>query len=219
MRISKFDENHPLAVEARNRVPTILDSIEPAALIDLVKRTPSCRGVLTGTIAELQFLKFARSIPKFSGFYKPDDHNRAENKIDLRVIYKGHPVTFQLKSIQTNSVRWNRETENLEAGVQNDGSDSRDILLPNGHTVHTTNYKFGDYDILAVPLFPFTGKWNFAYLLNADCTVSTARKYNPVDRKHLISTMEKITFPLSGKWTDDIFKAIDKLFARRKLTP
>ena len=216
--MSKYDKNHPLAIMSRDRVPLILDTISSDDLINLVKRTPSCRGVLAGTIAELKFLEYVKRNKAFSDFYKPDDHNRAENKIDLRVSYKGHFITFQLKSIQTNSIKWDVSANRLVCDVRNDGSDKRPVTLPNGETIETTNYKFGDYDILVVPLFPFTGEWDFAFLLNSDCTPTSSPRYSTSISKYLIKTIERLTFPISEKWTCNIMDAINRLFESKGIT-
>lgn len=61
-----------------------------------------------------------------------------------------------------------------------------------------------EYDILAVPLYPFVGKWTFAYKRNKDCRRTTSPKYQPDDRKYLLSTTEIITFPLDDDWSDDL---------------
>ena len=202
---------HPDVERAKSRVLQIIDTIKPKELVKIVKSTPSLRGMIAGNIAELKFEQHLRSLGAFRNFYKPDDHNRLENKVDLRFTYRRKSVTVQLKSIQTNSIKWNADLQHLQCDVQNDGSDRRDVRLPNGHVVNTTNYRFGDYAILAVPLFPFTGKWDFAYLLNRDCTATTSTKYSEEDRKYLIRTVEKLSYPLSDRWTDDIFEAIRRL--------
>lgn len=202
---------HHAAVAAKRRVLEIIDSITPDELVQIVKATPSLRGMIAGNIAELKFLQHLRTFKVFSDFYKPDDHNRAENKIDLCFKYNGRRVTVQLKSIQTNSIKWDANDNCLKCNVQNDGSDKRDIRLPNGNVVSTTNYKFGDYDILAVPLFPFTGKWDFVYLPNSKCTPTTSKKYSEADRRYLIRTVEHLTYPLSGQWSMDIIDTISRL--------
>lgn len=202
---------HEAAVAAKSRVLQIIDTVTPAELVQIVKATPSLRGMIAGNIAELKFLQHMHTFKGFSDFYKPDDHNRLENKIDLRFKYKNRFVTIQLKSIQTNTIKWDAKNNCLKCKVQNDGSDKRDVQLPNGRVVSTTNYKFGDYDILAVPLFPFTGEWNFAYLLNRECTPTTSTKYSAKNRQYLIRTTECLTYPLSGRWSMDIKETIDRL--------
>ena len=203
--------DHPTAISARSRVETIIDAIPPTDLVMAIKRAPSLRGMILGYIAEEMFARHVLSNSVFTDIRKHDDHDRELNKADRDFLYNGKRISVQLKSLQTNSICWRNDLGKLAAVAQNDGSDKRDVLLPNGDTVSTTNYKIGDYDILAVPLFPFTGNWEFAYLLNRDCRLTTSSKYNVEQRKYLLSTTEELTYPLSGKWEADLIAAINKL--------
>lgn len=208
----KFDKNDPEAIVARERVVSMIDAVPPVDLVASIKRAPSLRGMILGYIAEEMFEKH---LPAHyaeiasSHIIKHDDHDRAINKSDRTVQYKGKQYRIQLKSMQTNSISRNRENGLLQADVQNDASDARTITLPNGSTVLTTCYARGDYDILAVPLFPFSGKWNFAYKLNRDCRSTTSNKYADIDKPFLLSTTEKIYWPLTDDWDQDIIKIIN----------
>lgn len=198
-------KDHPLAVDARGRVPLIIDSISPNDLVAAIKRAPSLRGMILGYIAEEMFEKHVLDpIEHVNDVRKFDDHDRSQNKADRDFVYRDRRYTVQLKSIQTNSIHWSDQQVCLVADVQNDGSDKRDVRLPNGNVVATTNYRVGDYDILAVPLFPFTGTWEFAYKLNRDCRRTESAKYSDEDRPFLLSTIEKIQFPLGSEWTTDL---------------
>jgi len=125
-------------------------------------------------------------------------------KTRVEMVVAGRCYSIQLKSIQTNSLHVDAETGLLTATVQNDASDNRNITLDNGVAVTTTCYKRGEYDILAVPLFPFTGGWQFAYMRNQDCRPTESSKYPESIREHLLSTTEIITYPLRGNWTEDL---------------
>lgn len=206
----KKNKDHELAVAARARVPLIIDSIAPEALVSAIKRAPSLRGMILGYIAEEMFeTHILDPIEHINGVRKFDDHDRSQNKADRDFVYNGRRYTVQLKSIQTNSIHWSDLQQALIADVQNDGSDKRDVRLPNGNTVQTTNYRIGDYDILAVPLFPFTGKWDFAYKLNRNCRRTESSKYSDEDRQYLLSTIERIQFPLGPDWTSDLLSICD----------
>ena len=205
----KYDENDPEAIKARNRVMKIIDSVNPNDLVSSIKRAPSLRGMILGYIAEEMFEKYLKTIPEISNVTKHDDHDRKSNKSDRTFDFNGRRYSIQLKSIQTNSIKMDLSTERLIASVQNDGSDARTIKLPNGNSVQTTCYKIGEYDILAVPLFPFTEKWNFAYKYNRDCRITTSKKYKDEDRKYLLSSSEPITWPLDESWTDPLLPLLD----------
>lgn len=209
---SKIDRNDADAVEARERVISIIDAVPPEDLVASIKRAPSLRGMILGYIAEEMFEKH---IPAFyegilpDHIQKHDDHDRKFNKSDRTITHKWRLYRIQLKSIQTNSICRNLTTGLLQADVQNDASDARTVSLGNGSTYVTTCYARGDYDILAVPLFPFTGEWNYAYKRNVDCRSTTSKKYAEADRPYLLSTLERITWPLSDDWHVGIAELLD----------
>jgi hypothetical protein len=202
----------PEAVAARSRVLTMIDAIPPEDLVSSIKRAPSLRGMILGYIAEEMFEKhLPQRYPVILADHiqKHDDHNRELNKSDRTISYKGKPYGIQLKSIQTNSICRNLQTGLLQADVQNDASDARSIKLPNGSIVITTCYACGEYDILAVPLFPFTGTWDYAYKHNRDCRVCNSKKYSPEDAQYLLATIEKITWPLTDAWNINLLDLLD----------
>jgi hypothetical protein len=205
------NKEHVLATQARLRVETIIDAIPPEDLVLAIKRAPSLRGMILGYIAEEMFARHVLEDNAFSDVRRHDDHDRNNNKADRDFVFEGKRVGVQLKSIQTNSICWREDFNCLYGQVQNDGSDKRDVKLPNGEVVSTTNYKVGDYDILAVPLFPFTGTWDYGYLLNRDCRKTTSNRYTEIQQSYLLSTMEEIYFPIKTPWFSDIKIAIRAL--------
>jgi hypothetical protein len=211
-RRSKYNKHDPEAISARERVITIIDSVSPEDLVMSIKRAPSLRGMILGYIAEEMFEKY---VPKKYGFINSkdikahDDHDRRFNKSDRTIHVNDRLYRVQLKSIQTNTIKRNLETGLLQADVQNDASDSRSIKLPTGNSVITTCYARGDYDILAVPLFPFLGEWAYAYKRNIDCRSTTSKKYTEEDSNYLLSTTEIITWPLTDEWHIDLSDLLD----------
>lgn len=212
MSRKKYDWDHEGAIAARERVSTIIDAIDADDLVVAIKNAPSLRGMILGYIAEIMF---ERHLPAHydvileEHIESHDDHDRKANKSDRTLSYNGKPVGIQLKSIQTNSIAYDPSVHKLRATVQNDGSDKRDVLLPDGSSVTTTCYRVGDYDILAVPLFPFTGKWEFAYKTNDSCRRSTSKKYTSVQQAELLATTEIITWPLDNDWTTNLMDIIE----------
>ena len=159
---------------------------------------------MLGYVAEEMFLKFLRTNSAVSDLRQHDDHDRSMNKADVDFLISEKRVSVQLKSIQTNSICYRSDLSLLHANVQNDGSDKREVELEGGEVILTTNYRVGDYDVLAVPLFPFTGEWDFAYKLNRECRRTTSKKYTANQQRQLLSTTEEITFPLTDHWSTDL---------------
>ena len=124
-----------------------------------MENNPSLRGVVIGYLAELKLRQFFENDRHISKLFKYDDHDR-KKKSDLVVVYNGKEYSFESKSLQTNTVK-NSPVPGIEkiAKFQCDASDCRDIELPDGDKLKTTLLKYGEFDILAVNMFAFHGKW------------------------------------------------------------
>ncbi|MBS2021742.1 MAG: hypothetical protein JST92_04990 [Deltaproteobacteria bacterium] len=200
-----IDKAHPAVAVARERVMSIVDLVPPVELVRAIKLAPSLRGMILGYLAEVFFEKSIASLEGVGNIMKHDDHDRTKNKSDRSFDCSGRRYTVQVKSIQTNSLGYNTQTGSIEADVQNDASDKRAVKIPGSKkSVTTTCYLRDEYDILAVPLFPFTGEWNFAYLRNKDCRSTTSEKYPKDVRPWLLATTERLAYPLEGAWTTDL---------------
>lgn len=205
------DFDHPEAQAARDRVIKQFDEISAEELKQLVVTKPSLRGMVLGNISELLFdHHVAKAHPELLDIRQHDDHDRAFNKSDRSIHHERRIYRIQVKSIQTGSICWRTDKSVLQASIQNDGSDRRDVKLPSGKTINTTCYRRGDYDVLAVPLYPFTGTIAFAYKLNRDCRSSTFSGYADDDRAQLLATTETITWPLNpAEWRADLASMLD----------
>ena len=93
------------------QLETVLDNIRDPhkwvsaeTILRVIQDNPSLRGFVYGYVSEMEFerhyLKARKSVESFS---KDDDHKKS--KSDRTVVFKGGPITIQVKSIQTNSVR------------------------------------------------------------------------------------------------------------------
>lgn len=212
MGTKKYDYDHEDAIAARKRVSTIIDAVAPDDLVTAIKAAPSLRGMILGYVAELMFekhLPLCYDVILEEHIESHDDHDRKANKSDRTLSYKESLIGIQLKSIQTNTLGFELESKKLRALVQNDGSDTRSVTFSDGSSVKTVCYLVGEYDILAVPLFPFTGEWNFAYKRNSECRRSNHKDYSELQKSELLATTEIITWPLGPDWTMDLIQLID----------
>jgi hypothetical protein len=192
---------------AKNNILNMIDSLSKDELTSLIKEHSCVRGMISGYIAEMKFKEIISNHSDICYYYKPKDHDRTENKADLVCDYKNRTITIQIKSIQTNSIK--HKDGKYIASVQNDASDKRRIVLPNNEEITTTNYKIGEYDILAVPLYVFTNEWVFAYKLNKNCRKSQSKKYSESQKQYLLATTEKISYPLADDWSLDFTKLLE----------
>lgn len=169
--------------------------IDPDALMHLIAENPSLRGFTYGYVSEDEFVKYLLDL-SIVDHYKDDDHKKT--KSDRTFVHGGMSYSVQLKSLQTKSIK-ELKTGTFQATVQNDASDRRRVKLGNGEEIETTCYVVGEYDILAVSLQPFTGKWEFAFKKNKDLRRSTNKKYTTEQQRYLLATTEIITYPLDSR--------------------
>lgn len=193
---------------------TILErwGLSARELTQIVDGNPSLRGFMIGYVGEFQLRKIWFSGDRTSNVRKSDDHDR-QQKNDLTITYKGHDVTFEVKSLQTLSIK--REGETCIGSFQCDASDSRAIPLPNGEQVKTTCLMVGEFDILAVNLFAFHEQWDFAFALNRDLPRSTYRGYTIQQQKYLLATSMKVTWPVQPPFVTDPFILLDRLVGEK----
>lgn len=178
-------------------------------ILRVLEETPSVRGMVYGNFAEAVFADalVALGVP-VEDQTRDDDH--LKTKSDRTFRRGGRTYTIQLKSMQTNSIK-QLDDGSFQAKIQCDASDRRPITLPNGHRVTTTCYQTGEFDILAVPLQPFLGEWQFAFRSNGSLPRSTWRDYAEEDREFLLATLVPITWPLGQEWTTDLFALIQSM--------
>jgi hypothetical protein len=184
----------------------VLDAIVTAA--------PSLRGMLFGYVTEykLQKMWFTDSDTRFQIDTRPDNHDR-KHKGDLWICYKGESIKIEVKGLQSNSVK--TAQEGWEGIFQCDASDRRDITLPNGEVVNTTCLQVGEFDLLAVGLFQFGNEWRFAFVRNHDLPRCEQRNCTPEQRKYLIKTGIKITWPLRAPFEPEPFRLLDEIVQER----
>lgn len=182
-------------------------------LTEIITTNPSLRGFMIGYIGEFKLHKMFLADKRIARVHKYDDHDRT-HKNDIAVSYKGHEFTFEVKSLQTNSIR---KTGEFQTGnFQCDASDKRLVRLPNGETIETTCLLVGGFDLVAANLFTFREKWDFAFALNRDLPRSTSNKYTPKQQKYLLATSVKISWPLQAPFVTDPFVLLDTLISEKE---
>lgn len=180
-------------------------------LTEIIRQSPSMRGLMIGYIAEYKLRKMHFSDSVFEDVHKADDHDRSK-KGDLTVTFKGRQFRIECKSLQTNSIR--RTEAGYEGKYQCDASDRRTVKLRGGKQVETTCLRIGEFDIIAVNLFAFNEKWQFAFALNEDLPRSNFQKYSPAIRRQLLSTLMPVSWPLQLPYVENPIVLLERLLAR-----
>lgn len=181
-------------------------------LTELVEQNPSLRGILLGYVAEKKFHDNFLNHPDIPEKQKDDDHDR-KKKGDRRIVYKGHTILIEVKSLQTNSVK--KLGDDIWQGKgQVDASDRRVISLPDESKLNTTCLLRDEFDLLAVNCFAFGEQWRFAFALNSELPENTYKKYSEYQRKHLLPSLITVDWPLQPPFTDNLFELLDKLIRK-----
>jgi hypothetical protein len=180
-------------------------------LTAIIDENPSLRGFMLGYVGEFKLRGFLLTNSQVTGLKKPDDHDRGKgSKNDITVTYRGRIFTFEVKSLQTNSIR-RFPDGTLTGTVQVDASDRRPVTLSDGTKLETTCLLSGEFDILAANIFQFRQEWDFAFCLNRDLPRSQSKKYTAFQREQLLATSVKITWPVEAPFVLNPFGLLDQL--------
>jgi len=182
-------------------------------LTEIIDENPSLRGFLAGYVAEYKVRRVWFSPPKVEESQKPDDHDRGE-KCDLIVSYRGHRFRIEVKSLQTNSIR--DAGEGKYGRFQCDASDKREVVLPNGKKVSTTCLKVDEFDVVAVNLYAFNGRWEYAFARNRDLPRTSHRAYTKYQRQHLLASLVPVTWPLEPPFRPEPYSLLDEIIQERE---
>lgn len=198
---------------------TLLERYDITAegLTRIIDGNGSCRGMVEGYVAEEKLREIWFNRPEFSNQFKSRDHDRS-NKGDLVVTYRGQDFKIEAKSLQTGSIRHRTPESPLTGRAQVDASDKRQIILPDGSRLTTTNLLVGEFDILAINLFHFQKKWNFVFARNSLLPRSTFAGYTPEQRAYLLATTVKVEWPLPPGtiFHSSPFALLDEICAERQ---
>lgn len=199
------------AIESSEDVNLLRDwRVSSKQISSLINQNPSLRGMLLGYVAELKLKELISVLPDISYTYKFDDHDR-KKKSDLYIIYRGKAFDVEAKSLQTNTIKFDETTRVWTAKTQVDASDRRDVILSSGKKLNTTLLKRGEFDILAVNCFGFSGEWKFLFAKNTDLPSSTFKKYEESDRKELIASLISVSLPSAPPFHESLKELLDSM--------
>lgn len=182
---------------------------EPRRLIELLQEGPYVRGPLYGLLAAAQLDRWLeeRDVPVQT---PAGDGTKARS--DRTILYKARCHTIRVRSMQTARIR-QTGPGTFVGRVRCDGGERRKVMLPNGHRVQTTNCLAGEFTVLATPLHPFTGAWDFAFRLNDTLPRTISKRFAPEDRPHLLKALVPVSWPLVDPWSADLLGLLDNVSA------
>lgn len=187
--------------------------ISTEELAEIVAENPSMRGLMFGFVAEYKLKKHWLLRPEITDVTRPRSHDRTQ-KCDFRFEYRGVDAKLEVKCLDTPKVKL-LENGAYQGTFQCNASDTTRVVLPNRQRVNTNCLVVGGFDILAVCLFAFGNTWRFAFAMNEDLPRTTWHKYTPQQRRYLLKSAMRISWPLEAPFVDDLFVLLDRLVAKR----
>ncbi|MHC5053239.1 MAG: restriction endonuclease [Planctomycetota bacterium] len=182
-------------------------------LSEIIEKNPSLRGYIFGHVAEYKLLEMWFSKRKLRHVIRYDSHDRGR-KGDISFTYKSTEIRVEAKSLQTSSVK--QVDDSLVGKAQVDASDRRAVTLPDGKEIQTTCLLVNQFDLLAVNIFEFEKKWQFAFALNRELPRSTYYKYAAKHRKYLLATNVKLTWPLEPPFSLNPYPLLDQIVREKR---
>ncbi|MNK27614.1 hypothetical protein D3C87_459760 [compost metagenome] len=185
---------------------TILSGFSLNDIEEMVSENPSLRGYLQGYLAEKVLRKKLEELPGVTSVTKIPDS--ASEKGDFKVIYKGTPITIEVKSLATNSVKEDILTQTWQGTVRIKNTDKREIEVDGIGTVSSSKLFKGQFDILAVCCFAVSGQWDFVFMEN---------KYIPEDSEMpgLLKTSFVINPATTACLTEDLLKVLESTYSSK----
>lgn len=174
----------------------LLSALPEDQLRYMIDTNPSCRGLLTGYVAEQRLINELRKIPEISSIEKIKDHSK--RKGDLLVKYLDKSFSIEVRCMDSNSLSLREML--LQGGISGKvslgGSDS--VILPDG--TKSSCVKRGGFDILAVCTITVTDTWDFYFIHNKYLPISdsyvdrlkTSTRINTANTLFLYSDIQKV---------------------------
>ncbi len=181
-------------------------------LNEIIAENPPVISVLSGFVTEYKFRKLWLGRRGISNVTRPLAADRA-TKCDFVFQYLDRQFSVEVKSLDRPKVQ--QEGDGWKGTFQCNASDSREVELPNGDKVVTNCLVVGQFDVLAVGLFSFGSQWRFAFARNDDLPRSRWKNYTEVQRKFLLPSSMRITWPLQPPYSADLFGVLDSILRKR----
>ena len=182
-------------------------------LNSVLSERPSVRGILIGFLSEYRLQRTVFSDARIHGLKRYDDHDRTR-PADFSFTYQGVDMTVEVKSLQSRSVR--NHNGSFTGRCQVDASDKRPVTFPDGSTLATTCLLTGRFDVLAINLFEFRQRWEFAFIRNTDLPRSRYKRYTDYQRAHLLATSVPVSWPLEPPFYASPFPVLDEIRRERR---
>ena len=179
-----------------------------------------------GYSSEYILEKLVLDTPHVSGCYKPGDNNTHE-KGDLVASYKEVPVSIEVKNVRRRGSSTQRKPKlvtNLEEQYWvghfcTRAGRSRIVTFSDGSKSHSYNCVRGQYDVIAVNVYQFTGRQQFMYCLEKDLpsTKHTPKTHlSPLQCHETLQPEVTVRWPPVAPWTDSLEEILERAYQHKR---
>lgn len=187
---------------------SILSNFSKEEIDEVISENPSLRGYIQGYLAEVALKKQLLLLDNVTEVTKIPD--KSEEKGDLKVIYKGLPITVEVKSLLTRSIKADTLHETWEGTVGIKNSDKRELQVEGLGTIHATNLVRGEFDVLAISCYAVSGLWDFVYMEN---------EYIP-PKNYDVPSLLKVSFTVNPETTPcldlDLATILERVYVKKQ---
>jgi len=201
---SSFEEfNHtPNTVSGTS----ILAGVSTSDIETLMDENPSLRGYMQGYLAEMMLRRKLIGLDGVEEVVKIPD--RDVERGDLKILYRGCPITMEVKSVATSSIKEDTMNGTWQGTVLVKNTDRRVVKVNGLGEVTSTNLVKGEFDILAICCFAVRGCWDFAF-------IESRYLPEPDTLPGLVKTKFSINPMLTGGLTHDPLKVLEAVRRRK----
>jgi hypothetical protein len=193
-------------------------------LTELIEDNSHVKAFMGGQFSEFHFRKLIKTHPDVTHWYKPSD-NDASDKGDVVVTYKDVSIALEVKTVRTSSspkgkgfrVKTDLFGTTWHGHFQIRGSRSHTLDFLDGSKTRTYNVKRGQYDIIVVCVYPFTGKYEYMYCLEKNIpSLTPSDKTTPLQASELLKGHMKIQWPPNEAiWTTDLSEILEQAYQHK----
>lgn len=153
-----------IQLHKNNNKMSMLSDFTEEEIEHVINENPSLRGYLQGYLAEVAFKKQLSRLEHVTEVIKIPD--QSPEKGDFKITYKGIPITIEVKSLLTKSIKADTLHDTWQGVVGIKNGDKRELEVEGYGVIRTMSLVRGGFDILAISCYAVSGKWDFVFMEN-----------------------------------------------------
>ena len=201
--------------------------LDPKEFNRIIHKNSNALSAIFGYVAEERLREmYLENDPRVENLRSPEDQDSAD-KGDWAFTWRGEPMKIEVKSLQTHTINAvdttqteledeDEEPVRYRAGFHLKGTSDQRTIQYSGEEYSTTlmNVEDTDIDVMAVNLYKIKDKWDFAFLKVEDLPRSKGN-YPEGLRQKLARSQIRLTIPLRGPFTADLYGLMDEVLEER----